>query len=68
MDTSSNSNPKNDNVITLDETTAIIIDNPKRKKGYRAQDAFAETPNTRDFARESLKLQLCLVLRTITFQ
>ena len=32
MDASSNSNLNNDNVTTLDETTAIIIDNPNRKK------------------------------------
>ena len=32
MDASSNSNPNNDNVITLNETTTIIIDNPNRKK------------------------------------
>ena len=68
MDASSNSNPNNDNVITLDETTAIIIDNPNRKKGHRTSKAFAEPLNTRDFARELLKLSLCLVLSTITFQ
>ena len=32
MDASSNSNLNNDNVIALDKTTAIIIDNPNRKK------------------------------------
>ena len=69
MDPASNSsNPNNNKVNTLDETTMIIIDILIRIKCYPTLKAFVKTSNTRDFIRASLNLLSCLVMCEITLQ